>query len=122
MTLQAKIPLSSLVRRTTDTDVLKTHIRKTGGTISRKGRSRNWVLCANNVQIKQVIEIINLSGEDTWRWVARKLAENIPPTSHDEILGFARQNPTISVAQLVTATDCSPFEARAVLDELEWAE
>ena len=122
MNPQAKIPLSSLIRRTTDTVVLKAHITATGARLSRKGRPRNWELCANNVHIKSIIEIINRSGEDSWRWVARKLAENIPPTSRDEILSLARQKPAITVAQLVSATDCSPAEARAVLDELEWSE
>ena len=122
MTVQAKIPLSSLVRRTANTEALKTYIKACGATLSRKGRSRNWVLRANNVQIRHIIEIINRSGEDSWQWMAKKLAENMPPTSRDEILGLAKQNPAITVMQLVIASDCSPAEAREVLDALEWTD
>lgn len=122
MTVWAKIPLSSLVRRTAATETLKTSIKASGAMLSRQGRSRNCTLCANNVQIKYIIDIINRSDEDSWRWVARKLAENMPPSSRDEIRRLAKQNPASTVAQLVAATDCSVAAARSVLDELEWSE
>jgi len=120
MTTQAKIALSSLVRRTSNTEALKTQIKACGATLSRKGRSRNWVLRANNAQIRHIIEIINGADEDSWRWLATKLVDNMPPTSREEILALAQQNPAITVMQLVIATDCSPAEAREVLDALEW--
>jgi len=122
MTTQAKIALTSLVRRNSNTEALKTHIKVCGATLSRKGRSRNWTLRADNVQIRHIIEVINCADEDSWRWVATKLVDNMPPTSREEILGLAQQNPAITVMQLVMATDCSPAEAREVLDALEWTE
>ncbi len=115
-----KITLSGFVRRTLNTDALKLEIKSTGATLTRKGRSRNWILQADNQQIPQIINLISDAGEDSWLWVAKKLYEYKPKLSRDELRKIAKQDSAMTVAQLTLLTDCTLIDARTVLDEIEW--
>ena len=113
--------LNGLVRKTNNSDVLKTHIRSTGATLSRKGRSRNWKLDATAEQVLQIIQLIEQSGESSWLWIANKLNEAKPKLSHDELIDIIKRTPMITVTELVSLTDCGIAEARKAIDELEWS-
>lgn len=115
-----KITLSGFVKRTLNTDALKVVIKSTGATLTRKGRSRNWVLQANNQQIHHIINLISQAGEDSWLWVGKKLYEYKPKLSRAELRKIAKQDAFMTVAQLTLLTDCTLIDARTVLDEIEW--
>ena len=115
-----EVTLSGFVKRTLNTDALKVAIKSTGAKLTRKGRSRNWVLQADTEQVHQIIDLTSDAGEDSWLWLTKKLAENKHPLSHEELLELARQNPKITVTHLMSVTDCTLVEARKVLDQLEW--
>jgi len=115
-----KITLNGFVRRTLNSDVLKAAIKSTGAKLTRKGRSRNWQLHANNNQIRQISTFIYQSEESSWLWLAKKINEEKPKLSQDEIRAIIKESPTISVNQLISLTDCSLSDARRILDEVEW--
>ena len=112
--------LNGFVKRTLNTESLKVAIRTTGATLSRKGRSRNWLLQADNEQIQQIIKLISQSGENSWHWVTKHVTKERPKLSRDELRTIAIKNPSMTVAQLTSLTDCSFLDARIVLDEIEW--
>jgi len=114
------ITLNGFVRRTLDTESLKVAIKSTGATLSRKGRSRNWLIQANSEQIREIINFISQSGEDSWRWLTKKLIEEKPKLNREELRNVAIQNPSMTVNQLMSLTDCTLLDARIVLDEIEW--
>jgi len=114
------ITLNGFVRRTLNTESLKVGIKSTGAKLSRKGRSRNWLLQADVEQVQQIIKLISQSGEDSWRWLTKKLIDERPKLNHDELRNIAIQNPAMTVAQLTSLTDCSHLDARIVLDNIEW--
>jgi len=120
MAMLVKITLSGFVRRTLNTDGLKVNIKSTGATLTRKGRSRNWILQADSQQIPQIINLISDADEDSWLWVAKKLYEYKPKLSRDELRKIAKQDSAMTVAQLTLLTDCTLIDARTVLDEIEW--
>lgn len=120
MPTQAKITLNGLARRTSNTEQLKACIRSTGAQLTRKGRSRVWLLVADNSQIKQISDFIYQSGEDSWFWIPKKINEAKPQLSMDELREVAREHMGITVSQLTSLTDCTLAEARIVLDEIEW--
>ena len=120
MAMLVKITLSGFVRRTLNTDALKLDIKSTGATLTRKGRSRNWILQADSQQIPQIINLISDADEDSWLWVAKKLYEYKPKLSRDELRNIAKQDSAMTVAQLTLLTDCTLIDARTVLDEIEW--
>ncbi len=64
--------------------------------------------------------MISNSDENSWAWFTKKLIEERPKLSRDELREIAIQNPSITVAQLTLLTDCSHLDARIVLDEIEW--
>ena len=115
-----KITLSGFVQRTQNTDALKVDIKSTGATLTRKGRSRNWVLQADNQQMPQIINVISQAGEDSWLWVAKKVNEYKPKLSRAELRAIAKRDPLMTVSQLTLLTDCTLIDARTVLDEIEW--
>jgi Ribosome recycling factor len=117
---QQCITLNSLVRKTDNTDCLKSGIKLTGAFLSRKGRSRNWYLYANNRQILDIIALIQQSNEASWLWVAKNLGEHKRPLSDYELLELVRMNPSITVNQLMAESDCSLVQARKALDQFEW--
>jgi len=114
------ITLNGFVRRTLNTESLKEGIKSTGAKLSRKGRSRNWLLQADVEQVQQIIKLISQSGEDSWRWLTKKLIEERPKLNHHELRNIAIQNPSMTVAQLTSLTDCTHLDARIVLDNIEW--
>ncbi|MEH6345970.1 MAG: ribosome recycling factor family protein [Bermanella sp.] len=116
----AKIILNGFVKRTLNTDALKAGIKSTGATLTRKGRSRNWILEADSEQIRQIINLISQSGEDSWLWVGKKLYEYRPKLSRAELKKIAKRDPSMTVAQLTLLADCTLIDARTVLDEIEW--
>ncbi len=120
MAMLVKITLSGFVRRTLNTDALKVNIKSTGAKLTRKGRSRNWILQADNQQIPQIINLISDADEDSWLWVAKKLYEYKPKLNRDELRNIAKQDSAMTVAQLTLLTDCTLIDARTVLDEIEW--
>jgi len=120
MTELVQVVLNAFVRKSINSDVLKAHIRSTGAKLTRKGRSRNWQLQANNEQILQIVRLIYQSGENSWLWLAKKLNESRPQLNHAELLQIARQEPAITITKLISLTDCKIAEARKVLDEIEW--
>ncbi|MFT6123237.1 MAG: hypothetical protein ACJAWS_003291 [Oleiphilaceae bacterium] len=115
-----RITLNSFVRKAPNSGALKQLIKSTGATLTRKGRSRNWHLLADTQQLLLIIELIHQSGEENWFWVPKKISENKPHLSHEELLEFARLHANITVTQLMAATDCKLLEARKIIDELEW--
>lgn len=115
-----KIILNAFVRRTANTDTLKTLIKATGAKLGRKGRSRHWLLLANPEQQRQIIDQLYQADESSWLWLAKQLGDNRPATTFSQLLDIVRSNPAITVSQLVGQTDCTIGEARAALDEVEW--
>jgi len=120
MAMQVKITLNGFVKRTLNTEALKEGIRLTGATLSRKGRSRNWQLQADQNQIRKITTLIYQSEESSWLWLAKKINDEKPQLSKDELRIIVKQNPMMSVSQIVALTDCSLFDVRRVLDEVEW--
>ncbi len=120
MATLVKITLSGFVKRTLNTEALKADIRSTGAKLTRKGRSRNWLLQADNEQIRQITKLIHQSGENSWLWLTKKLDEDKPQLNRDELRNIAKRNPAMTVSQLQSLTDCSLSDARIVLDEIEW--
>ncbi|PCK01458.1 MAG: hypothetical protein COA42_23225 [Alteromonadaceae bacterium] len=120
MTAPVKIILNGFVKRTMNTETLKEGIRSTGAALSRKGRSRNWLLQADFNQIRKITTLIYEADESSWLWIAKKVDDEKPQLNTDELRIIVKRNPTISVSQLVSLTDCSLSEARKVLDEVEW--
>lgn len=51
------ITLNGFVKRTLNTEVLKVAIKSTGATLTRKGRSKNWLLQANDEQIRNITAV-----------------------------------------------------------------
>ena len=49
-----------------------------------------------------------------------KINDEKPQLSQDELRIIVKRNPTMSVSQLVSLTDCSLVDVRKVLDEVEW--
>jgi hypothetical protein len=121
MAMLVNITLNGFVKRTLNTESLKVAIKSTGATLSRKGRSRNWQLQADAEQIRHIITLISQSGENSWRWLTKKLIEQRPKLNRAELRNIAIQDPSMTVAQLTSLTDCSHLEARVVLDDIEWA-
>lgn len=120
MVTLVKITLNGFVRRTQNTEVLKEGIRLTGATLSRKGRSRNWQLQADHDQIRKITALIYQSEENSWLWLAKIMNDEKPQLSRDDLRIIVKQNPTMSVSQIVSLTDCSLADVRKVLDEVEW--
>lgn len=120
MATLARITLNGFARRTSNTEELKESIRSTGAKLTRKGRSRVWLLEADNSQIKQISDLIYQSSEDSWLWLAKKINEAKPQLDRGELRSIARQHMGITVTQLTSLTDCTLAEARIVLDEIEW--
>ncbi len=120
MTMLENIALNGFVKRTLNTESLKVGIKSTGAKLTRKGRSRNWLLQADNEQIQQIITLISQSGENSWHWITKHVFKERPKLNRDELRTIAIQNPSMTVAQLTSLTDCSFLDARIVLDEIEW--
>lgn len=108
------------MRRTENTDALKEAIKATGATLTRKGRSRNWLLQADSNQVRKITALVYESDETSWLWLVKKINAERPELNRDELRVIAKRNPTMTINQLVSLTGCTLFDARIVLDELEW--
>lgn len=117
---KVEIILNSFIRKTANAAALKQLIVSTGATLSRKGRSRHWVLLADAQQILVIIDLIHQSGEQAWFWLPKKLLAYKPHLTYNELLNLARLDSDMTVKKLMSATDCTLLEARAVIDQLEW--
>ena len=115
-----EVTLSGFVKRTLNTDALKVAIKSTGAKLTRKGRSRNWVLQADTEQVHQIIDLTSDAGEDSWLWIAKKIYECRPKLGRDELRKIAQQDSSMTVTQLTALTDCTLVDARTILDEIEW--
>ena len=114
-----EIALPSFLRRVLKAYALKAQIRAIGCSLSRKGRSRNWLLSANFEQLETIIKFIHQSEEPSWQWLAKHLSEHKTNLSHQELVNIAAKQSGISINQLMAKTDCTIAEARLVIDELE---
>lgn len=114
------VNLNSLVRRTDNTSQLKNLLRSHGGQLRRVGRSRNWQMTVPLNGLLALIRVIESSGESSWLWVGKLLEQRKPKLSSDQLSQIAREHSNISVAQLVSLTDCTMGEARRAIDILEW--
>ena len=114
------IRLNGFVRRTQNTEELKAAITSVGATLKRKGRSRNWLLNASREQLQQIILLINQSEQESWLWIVKSIRENRPPLTRQELLDIVKENPHMTVSQLVSLTDCQLSEARKVFDAVAW--
>ena len=120
MATPVNIILNGFVKRTMNTEILKQGIRSTGATLSRKGRSRNWLLQADYDQIREITTLVYQTDESSWLWLAKKINDEKPQLIPSELRIIIKRNPTMSVSQLVSLTDCSLSEVRKALDEVEW--
>lgn len=111
--------LPSLVRRCHNAYLLKVFIKGAGAELRRVGRSRNWVLLADTEQASNIIEYIEESNEKSWQWVAKALFTEIEVLSYEALLFLAKQQPNITIANLISKTNCTLAQARKVLDDLE---
>ena len=114
-----EIILPSFLRRALKAYTLKTAIRSIGCNLKRKGRSRHWILTANFEQLGQLIEFICVSEEPSWQWLVKLINKNKKRLTHDELMIIAKQQPSITVNQLMARTDCTIAEARLAIDQLE---
>jgi len=119
---KTQILLRAFLRKCFDSYLLKAIIRESGAHLSRKGRSRHWILIADAAQIATIISAIDNAQQDSWRWLAVLLRQQRERLTHDEILNLVKRNPAISTNQLITMTDCTLAQARQVLDEAEWSD
>lgn len=114
-----EITLTSFLRRVLKAYALKAELRAIGCSLHRKGRSRNWIVCATFEQLECVVEFIHTSEEPSWQWVAKQISDKKKDFSHNELLNIAKKQSGISINQLMAKTDCTIAEARLVIDELE---
>lgn len=117
---KTQILLRAFVRKCFDAYLLKAIIRSTGAHLSRKGRSRNWILIADGEQLAQIIEQVDAAEQASWRWFSTLLKEQRGQLTHEQILDLVKRNPSISINQLISLTDCTLAQARKALDEMEW--
>ena len=115
-----KIILNSLVRRTVDSNVLKASVRSTGATLARKGRSRNWLLVADNKQIDTIIELIYQADQPSWLWLIKTLNEGRQKLTHRQLLTMVKTDAAITISQIMAISDCTLAQARRILDEAEF--
>ncbi len=112
--------LNSFVRRCSAADQLKTTIKQSGASLTRKGRSRNWLLIITPSQKKHLCSAIYQANQPSWLWLIKRLNDSAAPACASDIKQAALDNPGITVSQLVNLTSCTLAEARNVLDEIEW--
>jgi len=117
---KTKIMLNAFVRKCVDSYLLKAIIRDSGAHLSRKGRSRNWMLIADAQQILKIVNDVEDSEQPSWLWLAKLLKEQRQSLTEQELLHLVQRNPAISTTQLIKLTDCTLAQARKVLDEAEW--
>ena len=112
--------LNAFVRKCFDAYLLKAIIRDSGAHLSRKGRSRHWILIANAHQISRIIDEVESAEQPSWLWFSTLLGQQRQSLTQQELLALVKRNPSISTNQLISLTDCTLTQARAALDEAEW--
>ncbi len=122
MAAKTQILLRAFVRKCFDAYLLKAIIRDSGAHLSRKGRSRNWILIADGAQIAKIIEQVDLAEQPSWHWFSSLLKEQRAKLTHEQIIDLVKRNPAISTNQLIALTDCTLAQARKALDDVEWME
>ena len=120
MAEKTKIILNAFVRKCFDAYLLKAIIRDSGAHLSRKGRSRNWMLIADAKQISHIVEEVENAQQPSWLWFSTLLRQQRQSLTQQELLALVKRNPSISTNQLIALTDCTLAQAREVLDEAEW--
>jgi hypothetical protein len=113
------ISLPSFVRRTKKTALLKAQISLTDAKLSRIGRSRNWQLQANFAQLHRISAFIEQQQEQTWLWLLPLFKTSFQTLSHNELLNMAASIKNLTLASLMTVTDCTLVQARKIIDDLE---
>jgi len=113
------INLPSFLRRTMKAYALKAKVREVGCLLTRIGRSRNWQIKANMSQIQSIVTFIEQDGEPSWLWLAKLLRKEYQHLSHEALISLANRQKNITVASLMSQTDCTIAQARKVIDELE---
>ena len=119
---KTRIALNSFVRRTEQTPKLKALICDCGGSLSRQGRSRNWVLTISSQQAIALRKAIEEARQPSWLWLANLLTKEQQPLTEAEIKTLATEHWPITVSELMSLSDCTLAEARKVIDEIEWGE
>ncbi|MDP2559888.1 ribosome recycling factor family protein [Psychrobium sp. 1_MG-2023] len=114
--------LRAFLRKCFDSYLLKAIIRDSGAHLSRKGRSRDWILIADAQQMQSIVSQIEQAQQPSWQWLVKLLKEQRMQLTHNELVNLVKRNPAISTNQLIGLTDCTLAQARAALDEVEWAE
>lgn len=120
MAEKIKIMLNAFVRKCVDTYLLKAIIRDSGAHLSRKGRSRHWMLIADASQITKIINDIEKTEQKSWQWIVTLLRAQRQSLTQQELLSLVRRNPSISTTQLIQLSDCTLAQARKVLDDAEF--
>jgi hypothetical protein len=113
------IYLPSFIRRTLKPHELKVYIRQLGCDLHRLGRSRNWELKANFIQLKAIVDFIEHRNEISWFWLAKLLRSKYQCLNHQSLLLIAKGIEELTIAGLMAQTDCSLAQARRILDEIE---
>ena len=120
MAEKTKIILNAFVRKCFDAYLLKAIIRDSGAHLSRKGRSRNWMLIADAKQISYIVEEVENAQQPSWLWFSTLLRQQRQSLTQQELFALVKRNPSISTNQLIALTDCTLAQAREVLDAAEW--
>jgi len=119
---KTQLLLRAFIRKCFDAYLLKAIIRDSGAHLSRKGRSRNWILIADSQQISEIVERVDSADQDSWRWFSTLLRAQRAQLTNEQILDLVKRNPAISTNQLIALTDCTLVQARKALDDMEWME
>ncbi|MCF2858310.1 ribosome recycling factor family protein [Pseudoalteromonas sp. SMS1] len=114
------IQLNSFIRRVEQANEFKALIKSSGAQLNRKGRSRHWRLAGNWSQFEFIIHHAQLRDEPSWQWVIAQLSEYKPKPNMADLVAIVRHNPTITLQQLITETDCTLVEARKAFDIVAW--
>ncbi|NRA55268.1 MAG: hypothetical protein HRU23_14080 [Gammaproteobacteria bacterium] len=120
MAEQVQMNLLSFQRKTINSYQLKADIRATGAVLMRKGRSRNWILQADNEQIQQIIAHIEQAEQPSWLWLIKVLNKQHQQLTSQQLLNLVERNPAISLNQLIGLTNCTRAQAREAMDQFEW--
>lgn len=119
--------LPSLIHRIGGDSVreAKLLIAARGGELKRIRRSRNWQLISELTQLPIIINQLKSEHPDKMRYLIDKLeikwSECGPPpeTPQSKIRRLIAENPSITLAELMSETGCSISEARKIRFSIE---
>ncbi|NRA61049.1 MAG: hypothetical protein HRU25_09100 [Psychrobium sp.] len=121
MAEKTQILLRSFLQKSVESYLLKAIIRDSGAHLSRKGRSRHWILIADRHQIAEIIIQVEQSAQPSWLWFSQLLRQQRTALTHQELLALVARNPSISANRLIALSDCTLAQARQALDDMEWS-